>query len=89
LDPSSKLAGLSSRLIAMAVSLVGSPSLVMARMQCTREAFYDYCAGRREPAWDELERLVGLLVHEHGKLIAEQRELRAALGSAPPDPAGR
>ena len=66
----------------MAVSLAGSPELVAACMQCTRDAFYDYCSARKEPSWDEIERLLSFLTHEHGRLIAEHRELSKAAQSA-------
>jgi len=63
-----------SRLIAMAVSLLGSAHEVRALMQSTEEDFQDYCAGVKEPSWPELDRLVALIVREQDKIAAENRE---------------
>ena len=71
-----KLPNTSSRLIALAVSLVGSAQAVSTEMRCSDEAFLDYCAGKKEPSWPELDRLVGLIVREQGK--ADRQEPRAA-----------
>ncbi len=62
-----------SRLIAMAVALVGSPERVRARMKCCEDEFLDYRAGKKEPDWVQLGRLVELIIAEHGKVIVENR----------------
>ena len=64
-----------ARLIAMAVSLAGSVQEVQACMRSTQADFLDYCAGAKEPALDELERLITLIICEQGKIIAQNREL--------------
>jgi hypothetical protein len=53
-----RLPNTSSRLIAMAVSLVGEAQSVMLEMKCSREDFLDYCAARKEPPAEELDRLI-------------------------------
>lgn len=70
-----KLPNTCSRLIAMAVSLVGEPQLVLLEMRCSHDDFQEYCAGRKEPPPEQFERLVALIVHEQGKMIAKNREL--------------
>ena len=70
-----KLPNTASRLIAGAVSLVGSPEEVRAFMQTTAEDFLDYCACRKDPTWPELDRLITLIVREQGKIIAHNRRL--------------
>ncbi|MGH8635758.1 MAG: hypothetical protein ACREUZ_01335 [Burkholderiales bacterium] len=74
-----KLPNTSSRLIAMAVSLVGEAQSVMLEMRCSSEDFLDYCAALKEPPADELDRLVKLLIREQGNLIAQNRELIAKI----------
>jgi hypothetical protein len=64
-----------SRLIAAAVSLVGSGQEVRAYMRATEEHFVEYCAGTKEPSFAELDRLVTLIIREQGKVIAQNREL--------------
>lgn len=70
-----KLPNTTSRLIAAAVSLVGSAEEVRAHMRASAEQFLEYCAGAREPSFAELDRLVTLIVREQGKIIAQNREL--------------
>ena len=72
-----KLRNTTSRLIAMAVSLVGEAQSVMLEMKCSNADFRRYCDGRREPSPEEFERLVSLIIHEQGKLVARNRELVA------------
>ena len=72
-----KLPNISSRLIAMAVALVGESQSVMLEMRCSHRDFLDYCAGRQEPTGEELHRLVELVVAEQRKLIEKNRELLA------------
>jgi hypothetical protein len=74
-----KLPNTSSRLIAMAVSLVGEAQSVVLEMRCSHEEFVDYCAGRREPTPEQFDRLITLLVREQGKMIAKNREMLAAI----------
>lgn len=68
-----------SRLIAGAASLVGDAEPVRLYMQCTESDFREYCAGRKEPTFPELDRLITLIVHEQGKIIAENRQLLARI----------
>ena len=68
-----------SRLIAMAVSLVGEAQSVMLEMRCSHAEFREYCLGLREPSSEEFERLVDLIVTEQRKLIDKNRELLAQL----------
>ena len=72
-----KLPNTSSRLIAMAVSLVGEAQSVMLEMKCSREDFLDYCAAQKEPQAEELDRLLKLIIREQGNMIAKNRELIA------------
>jgi hypothetical protein len=69
-----KLPHTSSRLIAMAVSLVGSPDEVMAQMKSRAADFAAYCEGSREPSSTELDALIGLIVREQGSMIAKNRQ---------------
>jgi hypothetical protein len=69
-----ELPNTASRLIAMAVSLVGEAPQVRACMKCSDADFREYCEGRREPSFPELDRLIQLIVREQGKLIAQNRE---------------
>ena len=61
------------RLIAMAASLVGEPSLVRKEMRCAEADFRAYCEGEREPPWPELDRLITLIIREEGNIIAANR----------------
>ena len=70
-----KLPNTSSRLIAMAVSFVGEAQSVALEMKCSNLDFLEYCAGQKEPPLDELDRLIGLIIREQAKLIAQNREL--------------
>jgi hypothetical protein len=72
-----KLPNTTSRLIAMAVSLTGSADEVRAQMRSSPADFEDYCAGRKEPVWPELDKLITLIVREQGSIIAKNRELIA------------
>jgi hypothetical protein len=74
-----KLPSTSSRLIAMAVSLVGDVETVRQEIGSSHADFRDYCAGQKEPPWPELDRLIVLIVREQGKLIAKNRELLAKI----------
>lgn len=67
-----------SRLIAMAVSLVGEAK-VWTRMQCTEADFLLYCAGNKEPRWPELDRLIAMIVHEQGIIIGKNKEMLTEL----------
>jgi hypothetical protein len=64
-----------SRLIASAVSLVGSADEVRTFMGSTHEDFRAYCASAKEPSWREFDRLVTLIIREQGKIIAHNRDL--------------
>jgi hypothetical protein len=73
-----KLPNTTSRLIAMAASMVGSVDGVMAVMKCTEAEFLEYLDGQKEPSWMELDRLVFLIITEQRKLMDKNRELLAA-----------
>lgn len=68
----------------MAVSLVGSAHEVMAYMKSSEDEFRDYCAGLKEPPFEELDRLVALIVREQGKMIAKNRDLLAGIRAKKP-----
>ena len=72
-----KLPNTTSRLIAMAVSLVGDGEAVRLAMQSSAQDFGDYRAGRKEPPFSELDRLIILIIREQGQMIARTRELLA------------
>jgi hypothetical protein len=72
-----KLPNTSSRLIAMAASLVGSSSEVMVYMGCSEDDFRKYSAGQKEVPWNELDRLIALIVREQSKQIAKNRAVLA------------
>lgn len=74
-----RLSNTTSRLIAMAVSLLGEPHKVRQEMKCSEADFLEYCAASKEPSWPELDRLIGLIVREQGSIIAKNRDLLAAL----------
>jgi hypothetical protein len=76
-----RLSNTTSRLIALAVSLVGSPDAVKATMKCSDADFLAYCDGRKEPSWPELDRLIDLIVREQGNIIAKNRDLLADQGA--------
>lgn len=58
----------------MAVSLIGDREAVRSAMQSSAEDFRDYCAGRKEPPFPELDRLISLIIREQGQMIARNRE---------------
>jgi hypothetical protein len=72
-----KLPNTTSRLIAMAVSLVGEAQSVVLEMRCSQVDFGEYCAGGKEPPPIEFERLIVLIIREQSKMIAKNRELIA------------
>jgi hypothetical protein len=78
-----KLANTASRLIAMGASLVGSAHEVMVTMQCSEADFREYCEGRKELLWSELDRLITLILRERGNIVAKNREF---LGARAPSP---
>lgn len=82
-----KLPNTSSRLIAMAASLVGDKAEVMAQMKCSEADFREYRAGAKEPNLAELDRLITLIIREQGTLIARNRDLLAKIRSRK-NPAG-
>jgi hypothetical protein len=63
----------------MAVSFLGEAQSVALEMKCSNADFLDYCAGQKEPTMAELDRLIGLIVREQAKLIAQNRELLARI----------
>lgn len=68
-----------SRLIAMAVALVGDPLKVRQHIECSEQDFLAYCAGEKELPWSELDKLISLITHEQGILIAQNREFIASI----------
>jgi hypothetical protein len=62
------------RLIAMAVSLCGDTKKVCEAMHCSDGDFMKYAEGKKEPSWPELDRLIALIIHEQGLIIAANRE---------------
>jgi hypothetical protein len=81
-----KLPNTCSRLIAMAVSLVGAVAPVMAHMRSSPADFEDYRAGRKEPPWSEFDRLVSLIVREQQVVIARNRAFLNGAGRKPDKP---
>jgi len=61
MDPE-RLPNSSARFMAMAVSLTGSPEKVRAAMECPKEQFRQYREGAKQPTWDELCRLIVLVL---------------------------
>ena len=72
-----------SRLIAMAVSLVGEAQSVMLEMRCSHAEFREYCLGLKELPAEEFERLIELIGAEQRKLIDKNRELLAQVREPP------
>ena len=70
-----------SRLIALAVSLMGSVEPVINEMKCSTDDFRDYRAGTKKLPPPEYERLISLIMREQGNEIAKNRELIAKLSS--------
>jgi hypothetical protein len=81
-----KLPNTSSRLIAMAVSLVGEADQVRQAMQCSNEDFREYCAASKEPPGPEFDRLIQLIIREQGKMLAKNRELIGRIREAQSKP---
>jgi hypothetical protein len=70
-----KLQTTSSRLLAMAIALLGESEKVRQHMNFNQAELLALLAGDRELTWDELGLLTTLLVREQGSLIAQNREL--------------
>ena len=81
-----KLPNTSSRLISMAVSLVGEVKSVALEMKCSNADFLEYCAGRKEPPFDEFDRLISLIVREQGRMISKNRQLLADIRAQTKNP---
>jgi hypothetical protein len=71
----SSLVTTSARLLAMAVTLVGSTQKVRVHMSLTEAELVALLAGERELTWVELDLLTTLLVNEQAHVIAQNREL--------------
>ena len=69
----------SSRLLAMAVALVGSREKVERHMSFSVAQLVDLLAGARELSWAELDLLTTLLVREQGAIIIQNRDLTELL----------
>jgi hypothetical protein len=63
----------------MAVAFVGEAQSVALEMKCCNADFLEYCAGQKEPTIAELDRLMGLIIREQTKVIAQNRELLAKM----------
>jgi hypothetical protein len=74
-----RLPNTSSRLIAMAASLVGDLDAVRRAIKCSPEDFREYCSGRKQLPYDELDQVINVIVTEQQKIIAKNRELLAAI----------
>lgn len=70
-----------SRLIDMAVSLMGSVEPVIKEMKSSTDDFREYRAGTKKVPPLEYERLISLIIREQGNVIAKNRELLAKLSS--------
>jgi hypothetical protein len=64
---------MASRLIALAISLLGSREEVRALLKCSASDFRKYCDGSKEPSWPEIDRLVDLIAREQGARIEKNR----------------
>jgi hypothetical protein len=69
-----------SRLIDMATMLVGEAEVRKA-MRSSLADFKSYAAGRKEAPYDELGRLVDVIVREQEKVIMKNRELISRIRS--------
>ena len=68
----------------MAVSLAaGDPKTVRKIMRCSSGDFRRYSDGRKEPPFQEFDRLVGYIVAEQRKIIEKNRDLLAKLRTKP------
>jgi hypothetical protein len=72
-----------SRLIEMAATLVGEEE-VREAMRASPADFKSYCAGRKEAPYDELGRLVDVIVREQEKVILKNREIMSRIRSRDP-----
>ena len=70
-----------SRLIDIAVSLMGSVEPVINEMKSSTDDFREYRAGTKKIPPLEYDRLIELLIREQGNVIAKNRELLAKLSS--------
>jgi hypothetical protein len=68
-----------SRLISIVVSLVGDVEEVRKQLQCSSRDLIEYCAGSKGLTQAQVDTLLDLILHEQGKLIAENRELLAQI----------
>jgi hypothetical protein len=64
---------MASRLIALAISILGSREEVRALLKCSASDFRKYCDGSKEPSWPEIDRLVDLIAREQGARIEKNR----------------
>ena len=71
----------SSRLVAMAVRLLGSRSALQARLRWSDEQLELYSSGRGEPSFDEFAGLVSLIVDEQRAVIEKNRVLLSEIGT--------
>jgi hypothetical protein len=70
-----------SRLIDIAVSLMGSVEPVIKEMKSSTDNFREYRAGTKKVPPLEYDRLISIIIREQGNVIAKNRELLAKLSS--------
>jgi hypothetical protein len=66
---------MASRLISMAVSLVGDIEEVSKELMCSSKELVEYCAAKKQLTQAQFDMLLGIIFREQGKLIAKNREL--------------
>lgn len=66
-----------SRLIAMAVSLLGEVERLRKELGCSQEDFRAYAESRKEMPWPHLDKLITVILREQGHILAANRELAA------------
>lgn len=68
-----KLANTTSRLIAMAILLVGDEDEVRKTMRAPEADFALYRAGTKEPPWQQFDRLIELIITRQREQIQSSR----------------
>jgi hypothetical protein len=81
-----KLPNTTSRLIAMAIVLVGDAEDVRRIMGAADEDFAGYRSGDKEPPWQQFDRLIELIMARQREHIAESRRRLQDLKQGKPPP---
>lgn len=68
-----------SRLITMAVSLLGDEEAVRKELNCSLPDFRAFIAMHKPPTAEQLNTLISIVVREQRSLIVKSRELSAEL----------